>query len=253
MASTAIKTEPDFLTPPGAPDINVLSREKTGEYFELKYVLEHHKLPWLKALLEQYMVADRNYGKGSNVTLYYDTPNLDCYHEGLDGDNLKHKLRLRKYVSDTDVSYALECKLRHGTGVSKGRVRFRSDRFSLDDALSAWVPSLDPSGSAGLMDGLRFPLDLYRPSVLVEYRRLRYFCFDSETRVNIDFAIRGRTYYRGRGFPLNTVVELPQVVFEIKSPHFPHVPQPLARLGLSRSAFSKYGALMGEYGARFGP
>jgi hypothetical protein len=96
------------------------------ERFEYKYLIPIEDIADVRSAVERYLVPD-DYARaagGSYVvrSIYYDTPDLDCYHEKLAGIQHRRKVRIRGY-GDTSERYPafLEIKRRDNQLVSKTR------------------------------------------------------------------------------------------------------------------------------------
>ena len=118
---------------------------------------------------------------------------LDSYREKVDGDFIKTKCRLRWYDPELSADPALrtaflEIKRKIGQGRRKTRVRVdvdrgRLDNAGLDDPLFAEILA---SHAASLQEWL--PAGLL-PAAVVEYRRRRFICPFTLSRVCLDTAI----------------------------------------------------------------
>jgi len=68
--------------------------------FELKYLLTLQQAEAFKTALKAYLVVDEH-GRGNGsyalASLYYDSPDLRCYWEKVDGVKFRRKLRIRRY------------------------------------------------------------------------------------------------------------------------------------------------------------
>lgn len=184
-------------------------------------------------------------------SLYYDTPRLDSYHEKIDGDFIKTKCRLRWYDPDVAADPGrrtafLEIKHKIGQGRRKSRNRIVLDRDWLATAaldhprfleiLSGNAPSLGEWLPSGLL-----------PAAVVRYRRRRFVCPFTLSRICLDSAI-GLERINGRLLPRLGPVTLGTVVLEIKDGGAAQIPW-LARLhaaGIRQRSFSKYGACIGS-------
>jgi len=87
--------------------------------FELKYLITLQQAKLFKSALRAYLVPDEhgdNDGRYALASLYYDSPNLRCYWEKVDGVKFRRKLRIRRYetgeVLTEDTSVFLEIKQR---------------------------------------------------------------------------------------------------------------------------------------------
>jgi hypothetical protein len=106
--------------------------------FEMKFVITRTQRESLMPLLDQRMKPDANAVEGAYypiVSLYYDTPQRDCYWEKIHGVSNRRKLRVRVYGSlNSPMPPTIFLEVKHkcdGRGV-KRRVR-----MSLEEALRA--------------------------------------------------------------------------------------------------------------------
>lgn len=70
--------------------------------FELKYLLTLKQAADVRLTLQAYMEADEHGSNGGHyglTSLYYDSPDLRCYQEKVNGEKFRRKLRLRHYDS----------------------------------------------------------------------------------------------------------------------------------------------------------
>ena len=68
--------------------------------FELKYVITLKEAERFKDALRAFMVTDEHGGSSGRyalASLYYDSPDLRCYREKMDGLKFRRKLRIRRY------------------------------------------------------------------------------------------------------------------------------------------------------------
>jgi hypothetical protein len=97
--------------------------------FELKYLVTLKQAELFKKALRAYLLADEH-GNGNGrytlASLYYDSPDLRCYWEKVDGIRFRRKLRIRRYVSDEpltgDTPVFVEIKQRLDRVTQKRRV-----------------------------------------------------------------------------------------------------------------------------------
>ncbi|MCB0117864.1 MAG: polyphosphate polymerase domain-containing protein [Anaerolineales bacterium] len=97
--------------------------------FELKYLISLKQADIFKKALRAYLIADEH-GNGNGryalASLYYDSPDLSCYHEKVDGLRLRRKLRIRLYETGTtlkaDTPVFVEIKQRLDRVTQKRRV-----------------------------------------------------------------------------------------------------------------------------------
>jgi SPX domain protein involved in polyphosphate accumulation len=69
--------------------------------FELKYLLTLQQAEEFKVGLKAYLKSDEHGdGRYALTSLYYDSPDLHCYWEKVDGVKFRRKLRIRRYETD---------------------------------------------------------------------------------------------------------------------------------------------------------
>lgn len=97
--------------------------------FELKYLLSMEQTHELKQQIEAYMLPDQYaWDSGDYVisSLYYDSPDLQCYWEKIDGLKFRKKLRVRIYESEENITedsmVFVEVKQRYDKTIQKRRV-----------------------------------------------------------------------------------------------------------------------------------
>lgn len=75
--------------------------------FELKYMPSLQAAEEIKKTLCRYLVPDEHgHGRYGLTSLYYDSPDLRCYQEKVDGLRVRRKLRIRYYESEAVFSEA---------------------------------------------------------------------------------------------------------------------------------------------------
>lgn len=211
--------------------------------YELKFVGDRWRraaaLRWLRLACR----PDPAFPEGVVLTVYYDTPGLDCLQEKRNSDYLKTKLRLRWYrVGDRPPDRAfLEVKSRLGARREKGRIElpFRAawaGPGALDADALRRLPRL--ARAAGILAP-----DRYRPVLLVRYRRHRFVEPRTGLRASLDSDIRPAAVARTVGLTPHPA-PLPVTVFECKGPrdHLPESLRILPTLGFRKASFSKYAA-----------
>jgi SPX domain protein involved in polyphosphate accumulation len=162
--------------------------------YELKYLLDRPRAQAFLADIEGYCRPDphADQERGYSVySLYWDSPELDCFWEKIDGQKYRRKLRLRRY---TDGEHAfLEIKQRIDRTVQKRRTRLPLELAARVFTSKGVDPQAeyeitDPVGQEALF--LAHSLD-QRPTVAVLYRRLAYFGnFDAELRITLDSRVQ---------------------------------------------------------------
>lgn len=110
---------------------------------EYKYLISIQQKNFLMEYWNTYLQKDSHsmdVGKTPILSLYYDSPGLDFYHEKLDGIKDRNKIRLRVYdygFKEGSTCF-LEIKQRFSDKVRKIRVFEENFRFELFD-LKNWV------------------------------------------------------------------------------------------------------------------
>jgi len=117
-------------SPPAPTAASALQAIRSRERFELKYLLSREQAAALAAAVAPYMDEDAN-GAGhayAITSLYYDTPDLRCYWEKIDGLRYRRKLRIRHYEGQAELRAEtpvfVEIKQRVNRTVQKRRARF---------------------------------------------------------------------------------------------------------------------------------
>jgi HAD superfamily hydrolase (TIGR01509 family) len=97
--------------------------------FELKYLLTMEQTREFKQQLEAYMFPDQyawNSGDYVISSLYYDSPDLQCYWEKIDGLKFRKKLRVRIYETEESITedsiVFVEIKQRYDKTIQKRRI-----------------------------------------------------------------------------------------------------------------------------------
>ncbi|WMW22654.1 polyphosphate polymerase domain-containing protein [Methanolobus mangrovi] len=97
--------------------------------FELKYLLSMEQARKLKQQIAAYMLPDQYaWDSGDYVisSLYYDSPDLQCYWEKIDGLKFRKKLRVRIYETEENITEAsivfVEIKQRYDKTIQKRRI-----------------------------------------------------------------------------------------------------------------------------------
>jgi SPX domain protein involved in polyphosphate accumulation len=109
---------------------SALQAIRSRERFELKYLLSREQAAALSVAVAPYMDED-SHGAGDPyaiTSLYYDTPDLGCYWEKIDGIRYRRKLRIRHYEGPAELlaetPVFVEIKQRANRTVQKRRTRF---------------------------------------------------------------------------------------------------------------------------------
>ena len=238
------------ITPPRSPTFGEQRKGSDDERIpsaEGKFVGTADLEPLVLAWLRHVCLPDPSHPEARVFTLYYDTPDLRAYREKQAGDFIKTKFRLRWYDPELSPDPALrtaflEIKRRIGQGRRKPRVALNLPREVLDAAaldhplfariLADHAPGLEEKLPAGLA-----------PAAVVEYRRHRFVCPFTLSRICLDTGI-GIGRVNERLLPRLGPSQVATIVLEIKDGGRAPVPwlAKLHRAGLRQRSFSKYGA-----------
>lgn len=97
--------------------------------FELKYVITLKQAAQFRESLKAFLIPDEHGSNNGHYivnSLYYDSPDLHCYHEKEDGIHFRRKLRMRRYETDEifsdETPVFLEIKQRVDRVTQKRRV-----------------------------------------------------------------------------------------------------------------------------------
>jgi VTC domain len=197
-----------------------------------KYVLDRARLGELfGALAAEYAVLPVGEGGAAIYrNLYFDTPELRCFHDHRRGRRIRHKVRIRHYP-DRELSF-LEVKTKRSESITdKQRRRIDFGREELDAADLAFLHE-----HAGQLT------DALVPAVRVDYRRVLLFHPRLEERLTIDLALEaGREGARAELGAL-AIVEIKRA----PGGGLPRTPamRALAALGVRERSLSKYCAAM---------
>lgn len=182
--------------PPSEPSSAAVHRFNR---YEIKYLVEERRLPELHAHLRRRMDHDRHQRSATRVTsLYYDTRDLRCYWEKIEGLRFRRKLRLRVYGPPDALTDESECfveiKQRVDRVTQKRRIRLR-----YADARVLCDERRDPGGPPGCAAVVQEVLVLtqnldLRPTAITTYFRAGYVGREAELglRVTVDHRVSGR-------------------------------------------------------------
>lgn len=218
---------------------------------ELKFVGSSVQLDDVVALFEANACPDGKHPIGEIRSIYFDTPQLDYWFDKIDGDNLKQKVRLRWYGEDErpagqEINAFIEVKNRIGSARDKSRLRVKVD--------GDWIDSI--SLSAGELTRFLYersgelpepiPLNLI-PVVCITYKRRRYDCPITGSRLAVDYQIRAERYNESR-FAAVCGASLDRIVCEFKNSdkRLPSWAESLYSMGLRLRSFSKFGECMSQ-------
>jgi hypothetical protein len=171
----------------------------------VKYVLNLDQVNEMIGAILPYVEPDTHNGKAGFypvVSLYYDSPDLMCFWEKVDGMKFRRKLRIRLYDDGPDNAF-LEIKQRIDQTTQKRRARGPLEGFL--SGMDLMRSSEFPTGEDPVCDEARLLVDKFRlePKVIVSYNRSAWFgVYERGLRITIDRNLRysrfmGRFDFRG--------------------------------------------------------
>ena len=172
--------------------------------YELKYAIDYVNADAITAAILTHPASFSKAFPDRQVNnIYLDTLNFDCFHQNVDGNEHRSKMRLRWYgesVSPTPIS-TLEIKHKKAELGWKENFKVQSNNLNSNTALMEAVHAVRPSPS------------LLTPVLHNTYQRAYYLSSDEKFRVTIDTEQRFRIPF-GVMTPLMTA-QIP-VILELK-------------------------------------
>lgn len=234
--------------------------------FELKYIIREEVALAVRDFVGGYLEIDEYGATLPNFSypvhsLYLDSDELTLYHNTINGDKNRFKLRLRFYDNRKEAPIFFEIKRRMNSIIMKQRGGVR--REAVGWLLAGQLPepshlvSRDPRQLVALQNFSRLMHDVRaRPKAHIAYLREAWISpRDNSVRVTMDRDVRCEPEPAGR---LNTRMDCPvsvfgkEVILELKfTDRFPDWFQQLVRVfGLMQCGAAKYVegvALVGEH------
>jgi hypothetical protein len=209
----------------------LLAKRELLRRIDLKYALDRDRLgALLGALAGDYAVLPVGAGAVAVYrNLYFDTPELRCFHDHRRGRRIRHKVRIRHYP-DRELTF-LEVKTKRGASLTDKRRRaigFLREQLESDDVAFVRAHAGELAGELA-------------PAVRIDYQRVALFNPRFEERLTIDFALAAA--WRDVRVELGALA-----IVEIKrapggQPRTPAM-DALAGLGVRERSLSKYCAAM---------
>ena len=166
--------------------------------FELKYLVTLQQVERLKSSLAAYLVPDdhsHHDGRYNLASLYYDSPDLRCYWEKMDGLKFRRKLRIRCYetgealTGDTPVFVEIKQRVDRVTQKRRALLPYRDARRLCDERE---IPSHAAVDKPFIEEAHTFlwQYDL-RPTSIVRYARQAFIgaAYDIGLRVTFDTSL----------------------------------------------------------------
>jgi SPX domain protein involved in polyphosphate accumulation len=193
--------------------------------FELKYLLTLQQAEQFRLALKAYLKPDEH-GDGcyAPTSLYYDSPDLRCYWEKVDGVKFRRKLRIRRYEADeallpeTPVFVEIKQRVDRVTQKRRAVLPFREALRLCNDRQ---MPEHAPDDKAVIEEIYAFVWNYnLRPVSIVRYLRQAFIGaeYDLGLRVTFDTNLTVQTQSLWLDAPSDRMLILPAnlTVMEIK-------------------------------------
>ncbi len=207
---------------------------------ERKYPLPDARAALLTAWLDARLPRDPQYPLGVITSCYYDTAQLDAYQESVDGEFDKRKLRLRWYGDPVDPYAGVWIELKSRAGARTQKLRAHNPISGIANQLGLVLPDR-PELTRLLRDMSEAAASSIDPTVepvaFIRYQRIRWQSRDGVLRASLDTQVRAAN---PRGAPVWLPVPNGSVLELKSSGELPLYVSHLGKLGLRRSAHSKY-------------
>ena len=215
--------------------------------YELKYYL--HEIQSDSALhqLSKLMEMDTNCKnqQGYRVrSLYFDSIDDECLYQKQSGYLLRKKIRLRTYGEGSNDIVKFEIKRKHGQIIKKDAVTISKEEAK-EICLGNYALLLDKNDPVLNEIYTTFVTKLYKPKVIVEYKRVAFVSPVSNIRVTFDQDLRSNInhldLFSGVKDMMPVIIEGKQIL-EIKyDDFFPgYLKNVLSAVSSERMAISKY-------------
>lgn len=176
------------------------NKDSIGLRQELKYKLPESDKNSLSRYLKLFMVEDpcMTSSEGYFVSsLYFDSADMMCLSQKINGDLSKIKFRIRHYDNNSSSSF-LEVKKKTGTFSSKSRALCRTEptkRQEDPQELLNFLNSLKAENLSTSDFMYYYHKYTLKPILWVHFRRAAYICpYGSGLRLTIDSSLRGQFF-----------------------------------------------------------
>ena len=227
--------------------------------FEYKYFVHYSQLDRLRKMISPFMVLDKNArehgGEYTVRSIYFDTPDLQCYLDKLAGVKRRNKVRLRGYNGDGDkgtVFFEIKTKVDEPLYKNRAPMSFENAKKILyGDPVDELVTPTEKIPLAR-ENAHRFLYQLYarrmQPVVTVIYEREPFQFMIREAndlRITFDKNLRGipypsleDLYKEEKALPVDREYFIMEIKFNSYLPAW--VKSVITSLGLKKGPASKY-------------
>ena len=176
-------------------------------------------------------------------SLYFDSPDDDCFYENENGVDPREKYRIRFYNCDAS-RISLECKAKTSGMTRKTACPITSDQCRQFMAGEIPEPERDVSQKQAAMF-MQMRQKSLRPVVIVQYTRMPFVCDAGNVRVTFDDAITSSNDIAGflqPEIPLRSVLGTGESILEVKWDELlpSYIKEQMGLDSLQWTSFSKY-------------
>ena len=189
--------------------------------FEIKYRISEYKAQEIRHFVSQYLALDPYGATQPDLSypvhsLYIDSAAMKTFHDTINGNRNRYKLRIRFYENGNDKPVYFEIKRRFDKVIAKKRAKVH--RKTVADLLSGQMPVMEhlveptPDNLEALEHFCFLVNQIHaRPKIHVAYRREAYELeYSNAVRVTFDREVYSENQ---TGFSLLTSLESPVSVF----------------------------------------
>jgi SPX domain protein involved in polyphosphate accumulation len=174
-----------------------------NDRFELKYLTRFDTYQRIIRQLDPYAERDGyagELGRYSIISLYYDSPELACYWDKINGVPYRNKLRIRQYgsMAGSDDAY-IEVKQKLLASIRKIRTRMKLtqayDLLAAAHQRAETSEVIDRSPEDEVLNHVMYLRSLYNlePKAIISYEREPYVGrYDHHLRMTFDLNLRSR-------------------------------------------------------------
>ncbi|MGL5652767.1 MAG: polyphosphate polymerase domain-containing protein [Paraclostridium sp.] len=212
---------------------------------ELKYPIGEMDYYKVNELFKEVLTPDpNNKSYGYRIrSLYFDSLNNDDYYAKVNGEEIRKKIRLRVYDTNTD-KVKLEIKRKINVSQRKETTTIsREDAIALINKDYSVLLKYENNTSKSAYNIMT--IGQYRPVVLVDYNRRAYIHNENNIRVTLDSDIKSNEFnfdMFNEDILMTPIVDYYNAVLEVKfdGELFCWISQALAGLDTTNRSLSKY-------------
>lgn len=225
---------------------------------EYKFLVPVTLIDSIRAEINPFMKLDpfaekQSSGEYTVRSIYYDTPQFDCYHEKIEGVKVRKKYRIRGYNNpEQDEVAFLEIKRKYNDHIDKNRAPINHRNlqyFLVSQNLDKYILPFSGNGKEK-NDARRFLFHYHRdrlnPAILINYEREAFAGkFDPTFRITFDKNLRSAAFPSLESLYSEDQMKYAMLNYFILEVKFHNglpkwIKSVLTRYNLSRKSISKY-------------